>query len=59
MTQKSIDLFIDAIRKGGAERVCVNYANYLADNNYRVRIAVSYTHLTLPTIRLVVISVGG
>lgn len=38
MTQKSIDLFIDAIRKGGAERVCVNYANYLADNNYKVRI---------------------
>ncbi|OBU22881.1 hypothetical protein AYY22_07905 [Photobacterium kishitanii] len=38
MSQKSIDLFIDAIRKGGAERVCVNYANYLVDNGYKVRI---------------------
>ncbi len=35
MSQKSIDLFIDAIRKGGAERVCVNYTNYLADNGYK------------------------
>ncbi|MCD9500659.1 glycosyltransferase [Photobacterium phosphoreum] len=59
MTQKSIDLFIDAIRKGGAERVCVNYANYLADNNYRVRIVLfreyedSYINLLDDRIELV------
>lgn len=40
MSQKSIDLFIDAIRKGGAERVCVNYANYLVDNGYKIRIVI-------------------
>ncbi|SMY31745.1 glycosyltransferase [Photobacterium andalusiense] len=59
MTQKSIDLFIDAIRKGGAERVCVNYANYLADNNYKVRIVLfreyedSYINLLDDRIELV------
>ncbi|SMY33255.1 N-acetylgalactosamine-N, N'-diacetylbacillosaminyl-diphospho-undecaprenol 4-alpha-N-acetylgalactosaminyltransferase [Photobacterium malacitanum] len=59
MTQKSIDLFIDAIRKGGAERVCVNYANYLADNNYKVRIVLfreyedSYINLLDERIELV------
>lgn len=59
MTQKSIDLFIDAIRKGGAERVCVNYANYLAENNYKVRIVLfreyedSYINLLDERIELV------
>ena len=38
---------------GGMERIVINKANYLAKIGHDVSIAVSYTHLTLPTILLV------
>ncbi|KJG11073.1 hypothetical protein UA38_09775 [Photobacterium kishitanii] len=62
MSQKSIDLFIDAIRKGGAERVCVNYANYLADNGYKIRIVIfkeyEDSYIDLVDKRVEIISLG-
>ena len=38
---------------GGAETGCYDLAHYLPENNFSSFIAVSYTHLTLPTILLV------
>ncbi|PST96927.1 hypothetical protein C9I87_00395 [Photobacterium iliopiscarium] len=62
MLQKNIDLFIDAIRKGGAERVCVNYANYLVDNGYKVRIVIfkeyEDSYIDLLDDRVEIISLG-
>lgn len=37
---KKIGLFIDTFHPGGAERVCINYANLLINNNYSVTIIV-------------------
>ncbi|EOV7493697.1 TPA: glycosyltransferase [Proteus mirabilis] len=37
---KKIGLFIDTFHPGGAERVCINYANLLVNNNYSVTIIV-------------------
>ncbi|HCE1575349.1 TPA: glycosyltransferase [Vibrio parahaemolyticus] len=36
--EKKIDLVIDSLGLGGAERVCCNYANILVDKGYKVRI---------------------
>ncbi|WP_322406952.1 glycosyltransferase [Idiomarina sp. PL1-037] len=36
--KKKIDLIIDSLDLGGAERVCVNFANILASNGHEVRI---------------------
>ena len=38
MIKKNICLFIDTFHPGGAERVCVNYANELTNNGYSVTI---------------------
>ena len=35
---RNIDLMIDSLAKGGAERVCVSYANYLESIGYNVRL---------------------
>ncbi|MEN0679040.1 glycosyltransferase [Plesiomonas shigelloides] len=40
MEKNKVDLIIDTLSFGGAERVCVNYANFLADTGYDVRIIV-------------------
>lgn len=37
-SKKKIDLIIDSLGLGGAERVCCNYANILTDEGYSVRI---------------------
>lgn len=41
-TQKHIVLFISALRKGGAERVMVNLADYLHRNGVRVTLVTQY-----------------
>lgn len=40
MIQKHICLFIDTFSAGGAERVCINYANELSEVGYKVTILV-------------------
>ncbi len=40
--QKHIVLFISALRKGGAERVMVNLADYLHRNGVRVTLVTQY-----------------
>lgn len=39
---KRIALYISALRKGGAERVLVNLADYLAENDYQVTMVTQY-----------------
>ena len=39
---KRIALYISALRKGGAERVLVNLADYLAENGYQVTMVTQY-----------------
>ena len=41
-TQTHIVLFISALRKGGAERVMVNLADYLHRNGVRVTLVTQY-----------------
>ncbi|MGO2292960.1 hypothetical protein [Pseudoalteromonas sp.] len=41
-----IDLVIDSLGLGGAERVCCNYANILSEAGYSVRI-LYYKNITL------------
>ena len=59
MTRRVV-LYIDSLKTGGAERITLLFARWLAEEGWRATVLtrhgaspVSYTHLTLPTILLV------